>query len=203
MTLLVLLRHGETAWSQEGRIQGRTDVPLCDPGKARLGSLSLPGECGTLRVLSSPLRRCLETASALGVREVQNDERLAEMRWGAWEGRRLQELRAEYGEEMRSNEALGLDFRPPGGESPREVMKRVAGLLEEIAAARMPTLAIAHRGVIRAIFAMATGWDMRGRPPHKLDWNALHVFSLDALGAPSVSRLNVALAERVPAATAR
>ena len=44
----------------------------------------------------------------------------------------------------------------------------------------MPTLAVTHRGVIRAILAEATGWDMRGKPPARLDWDAVHLFMLDA-----------------------
>ena len=59
------------------------------------------------------------------------------------------------------------------------------------AQAGQPTLAVTHRGVIRALFAEATGWDMRGKPPARLDWSAVHVFSLDDEGAPRVERLNV------------
>ena len=55
------------------------------------------------------------------------------------------------------------------------------------------TVAISHRGVIRVIFVLATGWDMLGRPPAKLDWSALHAFSLAADGMPSVLQLNMAL----------
>jgi hypothetical protein len=50
--------------------------------------------------------------------------------------------------------------------------------------------------VIRAIYARAVGWDMRGKPPDGLDLYALHVFRLDPAGAPSVGLLNVALLER-------
>jgi probable phosphoglycerate mutase len=45
--------------------------------------------------------------------------------------------------------------------------------------------------VIRAILAEASGWDLRGKPPAKLDWRAVHFFTLDAQGRPSVERLNV------------
>jgi probable phosphoglycerate mutase len=62
--------------------------------------------------------------------------------------------------------------------------------LREVAAAGVPTLAITHRGVIRAILAQASGWDLCGKPPAKLDWRAVHVFMLDAQGKPSVERLN-------------
>ena len=55
----------------------------------------------------------------------------------------------------------------------------------------VPTLAITHRGVIRAIYAQAAGWDLRGKPPAKLDWSAVQLFRLGADGAPSVERLNL------------
>jgi probable phosphoglycerate mutase len=70
------------------------------------------------------------------------------------------------------------------------VVERIKPWLRELAAEGVPTLAVTHRGVIRAVLAEATGWDMRGKPPAKLDWSAVHVFALDAQGRPSVERLN-------------
>lgn len=193
MTLVALLRHGETRWSREGRIQGRTDIPLSDEGRARLATCALPGEWLGARVASSPLRRCLETASSLGIEAVDAEDRLAEMSWGEWEGRRLEELRAELGEAMQVNESRGLDFTPPGGESPRRVFERVRPFLAEVAAAGISRLAITHRGVIRSIFANACDWDMLGRPPLKLDWGAIHVFRVAPGGMPAIHRMNVPL----------
>lgn len=187
MTLLALLRHADTAWSVEGRIQGRTDRPLSESGMEQAGRLRIPEACRGMRVVTSPLSRCVETAVRLGFPDAIEESRLAEMSWGAWEGRRLEELRAELGDAMRENEARGLDFRPIGGESPREVLARVGEWLAEIS---QPTLAITHRGVIRAVLAAATGWDMRGRPPAKLDWSAFHFFQVEH-GKPTVDRLNV------------
>jgi len=187
MTVVALLRHGDTAWSAEGRIQGRTDQPLSDAGRAALRARTLPAACREMRVVTSPLARCVETASLLGAPQAPREPRLAEMSWGGWEGRRLEQLRAELGAAMRDNEARGLDFRPEGGESPREVLARVREWLVQISE---PTLAVTHRGVIRVVLAAATGWDMRGPPPAKLDWNAFHLFRIDR-GAPSVERLNV------------
>ena len=194
MTLLVMLRHGQTQWSQERRIQGRTDVPLNDAGRAAMAGRRLAEGFGALHVASSPLRRCVETAQILGLRNVQLEPRLAEMSWGEWEGRKLSELRAEYGDAMAANEARGLDFTPPQGESPRQVLARVNTWLAEIAAAGRPTLAVCHRGVIRVVFASAYAWDMLGKPPAILDWDALHVFELDHAGKPVVLRLNFPLA---------
>ena len=186
MTRLALLRHAETAWSAEGRIQGRADLPLLPQAKIRFAQ-----QTAGMRVVTSPLRRCVETAALLGFADAEREPRIAEMRWGAWEGRRLAELRAELGDAMRENEARGWDFRPAGGESPREVLARVRPWLAEIAARGVPTLAVTHRGVIRAVLAEALRWDLRGDPPVKLDWSAAQLFALAADGAPAVERLNV------------
>jgi probable phosphoglycerate mutase len=196
MTILALLRHGETAWSREGRIQGRTDIPLNETGRNTLRERMLPQAFCEMHVVTSPLSRCVQTAEALGLSHVTVEERIAEMRWGKWEGKRLAELRSELGEDMRLNEAQGLDFAPPEGESPRQVLARVGEWLTEIGKSDRSTLAVTHRGVIRVIYAQAAGWDMRSRPPHKLDWAALHVFVIDAAGCPSVQSLNLPLAMR-------
>jgi probable phosphoglycerate mutase len=111
-----------------------------------------------------------------------------EAHWGEWQGELLTDLRVRLGEAMRGNEARGLDFTPPGGESPRQVIARVRIWLAQLTE---PTLAITHRGVIRAIIADACGWDMRGPPPARLDWNALHLFDIDSRGRPRVQQLNL------------
>lgn len=188
MTLVALLRHGDTAWSAAGRIQGRRDVPLSDAGRDALAEFRLPARCRQMRIVTSPLARCTETAALLGAADAARDDRLAEMSWGEWEGRVLAELRAELGEPMRANEARGWDFRPAGGESPLEVLARAQAWLRDC---DRPTLAVTHRGVIRAIFAAATGWDMRGAPAAKLDWHAVHLFRIGAGGAPAVEALNL------------
>jgi probable phosphoglycerate mutase len=115
------------------------------------------------------------------------------MRHGAWEGRRLADLRAEFGADMAANEARGLDYRAPGGESPRELQARLRPWLVEVAAAGEPVLAIAHKGVIRALYAAASGWDMTGKPPERLTDEALHCFRLDRDGALAIDRLNLPL----------
>jgi probable phosphoglycerate mutase len=185
MTRLALLRHADTAWSVERRIQGRADVPLLGGQK-----IFIPVELDAFKIVTSPLRRCVETAALLGYREPEREPRLAEMGWGEWEGRRLEELRAALGETMRENEDRGWDFRPQGGESPRELLSRVRPWLAEVATRGEPTLAITHRGVIRVILAEALGWDLRGKPPVKLDWSAVQLFDLGPGGKPAVERLS-------------
>ena len=192
---LALLRHAPTSWNLERRLQGRADVTLAPEGRAELARRRVPEPYAGWRALASPLARCVETAALLGL-VVATEPRLVEMDWGAYQGFTLDELRARFGAGFAANERRGLDLAPPGGESPREVQARVAPLLAELAAAGRPTLAVAHRGVIRAVYARAVGWDMTGDPPDALDLRALHVFALDAAGEPRVERLNVALERR-------
>ena len=190
MTLLALIRHMPTDWNAAGRLQGREDVPLSSDTAPQW---RVPAELDGFRWLTSPLRRAIDTARRLGIAEPTIEPRLAEMRWGEWEGETLGALRARLGAVMAANEGKGLDFRPPGGESPREVQACVMPLLAEIARAGQPTAMVTHKGVIRTVLALATGWDMRDKPPHRLDWSAAQLFRLDAEGQPRIARLNVPL----------
>ena len=79
------------------------------------------------------------------------------------------------------------------GESPRDVQARLAPWLAEVAARKRPLVAVTHKGVIRAIVAQATGWDMTGTLPAPLAWDCAHLFTLAADGAPAVERLNLSL----------
>jgi probable phosphoglycerate mutase len=192
MTRLLVIRHGETEWNAGGLMQGRADIPLNESGRQRLRSAKLPPGWSGAFCLSSPLSRTMETAQLLGL-DPRPEARLIEMDWGKWEGRSLAELRAELGEAMEKNEARGLDFRPAGGESPREVQERLRPLLASLAA---PTIAVTHKGVLRALYALATGWTMQAKPPHKLVDRCAHAFDVASDGAPSVAELNIPL-ERV------
>ena len=195
MTDLALIRHGMTAWNETGRIQGRREIPLSEAGRRAIGDWRLPPELRDYRWVSSPLIRALETARLLGApKDVSTDPRLMEMDWGDWEGFTLPDLREKHGAEMRANEARGPDFRPPGGESEREVLARVADWLRDVGARGAPTLAIVHKGIIRATIALATGWDLESKPKPEFERNAIHIFEIDADGAPSIRRLNVKLA---------
>ncbi|HTZ76320.1 MAG TPA: histidine phosphatase family protein [Stellaceae bacterium] len=192
MTRLALLRHGPTAWTREHRLQGRTDVPLDAGGRAEVARWRLPPEATHYRWLASPLRRAAETAALLGI-DATPEPRLVEMSWGRWEGRRVADLGAEEGEAFAAWEARGLDLEPPGGESPRQVQERLKPLLAELAAGPAAVGAVTHKGVIRAVLALATGWDMTAKEPAKLAWSALHLFELDAEGTPRIDRLNLSL----------
>jgi probable phosphoglycerate mutase len=199
MTRLALMRHGATLWNAEGRLQGRNDQPLSAAGRAALQGRRLPAEFHGWRVLASPLKRASETVSALGLPGPAIEPRLTEMDWGDYEGRTLAELRAAHGGGFGDDEGRGLDFLPPGGESPRMVQARVMPLLAELAASGADTLAITHKGVIRAVLAVAENWDMLGKPPVRLDWNCLQLFRLRQGGVPRLERPNIALASAVAA----
>ena len=144
-------------------------------------------------VMRSPLRRASETAALLIDHPVAIEPRLIEMDWGAWEGRTLAELRAEAPQAMAANEARGLDFRPEGGESPREVRARLAALLADLAAGPDAIL-VTHKGVIRAALSLASGWDMTGKPPLRLADDAALVLHGDACGRLALDRSVLRLA---------
>jgi len=191
VTSLALLRHGPTAWSREHRLQGRADPGLDEVGRTAVAGWRLPPEFATRRWLTSPLARAVETAALLRLAAIP-EPRLIEMDWGAWEGQQPEELRArESG--FAVEEARGLDLEPPGGESPRAVQRRLLPLLSELGAQGAPVGGVTHKGVIRAVLALATGWDMRGKAPARLRWDALHLFELDVAGRPRVLRLNLSL----------
>ncbi len=168
MTRLLLLRHGLTAWNDSRRMQGRADLALSAAGRAEVLRWRLPAGWEGACWLTSPLRRARETAALLTAGPVVVEPRLIEMDWGAWEGRSRAELQAAAGEELAAQEALGLDLRPPRGESPREVCARLSQLVAELDALPAPVVAVSHNGVIRAALALATGWDMRSAPPLRL-----------------------------------
>jgi probable phosphoglycerate mutase len=189
-----ILRHAATAWNEQGRLQGMTDTPLSSAGCAAARSWRLPAPVDGWRRMSSPLSRARQTAELVRpAAAIAVDSRLREMSFGSWEGRTLTELRAEGGESFAAAERLGLDFHPPGGESPRMTMTRIGNWAAEIAATGEPVVAVSHKAAIRALLALSTGWDMTGRQPVKLDWRCLHFFAAHGDGKVSIERLNVAM----------
>ena len=195
MTLIAFIRHGDTEWNRRGLIQGSSDIELDEEGRASVAAWRVPSDIAGFDWLASPLKRAYQTAEILAGYTCPTDARLVEMSWGAWEGRTIPDLRAELGDLMKAWEARGLDFQGPGGESPRMVQDRIRPLLAEIAHARKPVVAVAHRGVIRAVYAMATGWDMVGKAAERPRDDCAHLFALAADGQPSLHKLNIPLIE--------
>lgn len=187
---LYLMRHGPTDWSTEKRLQGRADRPLSKQGKETVERWSTLAPKAT-RILSSPLIRAHETATILyPSRVVETDLRLIEMDFGTWEGHSIKELRAQFGEVFEAEEARGLDMQPPEGESPRQVQARLRPVLAELALRGEATSVIAHKGVLRALYAWASGWDMTTDPPEKLQEGCFHHLRVSAMAELSVIALN-------------
>jgi broad specificity phosphatase PhoE len=191
--IISLLRHASTAWNEEGRMQGRRDIPLSATGRAQAAAWRLPDS--GVEWLSSPLARAVETARIVAGREPSVDGALVEMDWGEWEGATLGELRARYGVAYARNADRGLDFRPPGGESPRDVLVRVTRWLDVAAQRDRPIVAVTHNGVLRALLCATTGWNMLGKPPVELAPGTVHRFDVEPGPMVRCLEWNVPLAE--------
>ncbi len=189
-----VIRHAPTQWNAEKRLQGRTDIGLGPEGRIVAASWSVPVEWRNWRIVASPLVRARETAAILFPdRPAEIEPALREMSFGDWEGQRLADLREAPGSDAESRESLGLDFRAPGGESPREVQQRLMPLLARLAAEGRDTVLVTHKAVQRALYALATGWRMTERPPQKLKDGNAHLFTLEGDGRPTVLELNIVL----------
>ena len=193
MISLLFIRHGPTVWNVEGRIQGQTNIELSDAGRREVLGWSVPAEFRDYQWTASPLSRATETAELLGAPKVQAEPRLKEMNWGTWEGHTLAELRAVNGADMADNEARGLDFQPPQGESPRMVRLRLQDWVGDVREAGHAVVAVTHKGVIRAALSLATGWDMTEKSIHRLKWDRAHLFGLRNNGKLSLERPNIRL----------
>lgn len=179
---LFLIRHGITEWNAEKRIQGRIDQPLSPAGIRLIRECRIPGALKQIDWYCSPLQRARQSAELLQIEKPVIDERLIEMNWGDWEGKVLKPLRKQLGDVMRDNEARGLDFCPPNGESPRQVQNRLAPWLQAIGERGSDCGAVVHKGIIRCVYAKAFDWDMRGESPIEFDWQAVHEFEVKASG---------------------
>ena len=189
---VLMVRHGRTGWNERGRIQGHTDIPLCETGRARLRAARIPAVYREFAWQSSPLRRAVESAALLGATDLEVDARLMEMHWGDWEGETRTELRRRLGVQMERMEECGIDFRPSGGESPRELMRRLDAWLRDVGAGGRGVIAVTHKGVIRAALALVTGWNLRGSAPVRLDWERAHLFAFRD-GRLRIEAMNIGL----------
>jgi len=126
--VLILVRHGESTGNAARLLVGRIDVPLSDEGRRQAAGLA--GRLGELSaVVSSPLRRAVDTAEALaGDRPVTVDDRWIEMDYGGQDGRPLTEVPRDVWAQWRTDPAA----HPAGGESVGEVVARVADACAEL-----------------------------------------------------------------------
>jgi broad specificity phosphatase PhoE len=147
---IVLVRHGETEWSRDLRHTGRTDVPLTAVGRQQATALRerLAGR-EFEQVLVSPLARAVETCrlAGLGDRAEQRPE-LVELDYGEAEGKTTVELRERYpGWTVWSHPT-------PGAETLDDVARRLAPLVDELAAAGGDVAVFAHGHVLRILAAL-------------------------------------------------
>jgi probable phosphoglycerate mutase len=146
---IVVVRHGETEWSLSGQHTSRTDLPLTANGRKRATALRhlLSGYSFAL-VLSSPLRRALETCEIAGYGDVvELDDDLREWDYGEYEGLTTPQIR-----ETRPDWNLWRDGCP-GGEGPAAVGQRADRVLERLAAAEGDAVAFAHGHILRVLTA--------------------------------------------------
>ena len=150
---VLLLRHGETEWSREGRHTGRSDIPLDAAGRAgALEAGAALAEIEFARVLVSPLRRARETAELAGLRgpaELCDD--LMEWDYGEYEGR----TSAEIGEE-RPGWTI-WDGGVVGGETLEEVGRRADRVLARLRALEGAVAVVAHGHLLRVLAARWCG----------------------------------------------
>ncbi len=165
-TTIVLVRHGETDWNRDGRIQGKTDVPLNDRGREQARALAgeLAGSSFDA-VYSSDLSRARETAEILAAAirlPVVVDPALRELDFGLWEGLTGEEVRERWPEMYERWATVGLDAHD-GGESHEELSARVLGAVRRLAVIHDggEILLVAHGGPLRALLMAAEGLDYR------------------------------------------
>lgn len=162
-----IVRHGETSWNAEGRMQGHSDIPLSEAGRAQarhLGrrlALEPPGT-----VVSSDLLRAYETAqlaaAPAGLVPLR-EPGLRELSLGDWEGLPFAEVERRWPADARRFRAREPGFRVPGGETREEGVARLLEALSRHAPApgSPPTLLVSHGGVIGMLLLAAQGRSFR------------------------------------------
>ncbi len=183
--MIYLLRHGETVWNREGRIQGRRDSPLTRAGIAQAEAMgrTLRGEIGgdprAWAIVASPLGRAWQSAAivaeilGLAPEAIAREPRLAEMGFGAWEGLTYQEVEAAEPGAVARRARDQWQFRPPGGESYADLSARVApwvAALED----RAKLIAVCHGGTGRALRQRYAGLSRDAALELSIDQNEIY-----------------------------
>jgi probable phosphoglycerate mutase len=167
---IVFVRHGQTGYNAENRLQGQRDVPLDGKGReqasavgrilrAHMGAgLSRLDAAGAF--WASPLGRTRQTmelarvAMGLSPQQYRVDARLMELTFGDWEGLKWDEVEARHPEGIKARQAGKWDFAPPHGESYASLVERVGGWLVE---REDDTFVVSHGGVARALMVILAG----------------------------------------------
>ena len=159
--MIYLVRHSETEWNREGRLQGHHDAPLTERGvqQARRMGAALKrtvAPLGEYTVVASPLGRTRRTAeiicfeAGIPTAEIVFDERLKEICWGDWEGYTRPEIEERWPGELDRRRRDRWTYAPPNGESYATLTERVDGWLSGLAeGARM--IVVTHGATGRMI----------------------------------------------------
>lgn len=169
---LCIVRHGETDWNVEGRLQGQRDIGLNGRGRDQASSVGHILKRDYPDVLdfdfiSSPLTRAQDTMrlmrGSLGLDPdaYRLDARLKELTFGEWEGFTWPEMTKRDPEGSSAREANKWGYCPPGGESYAMLTTRIAGWLADI---QEPTLAVTHGGVARVLLGLVAGVAQKDLP---------------------------------------
>ena len=164
--MLYLLRHGQTEWNRDHRLQGQGNSPLTDLGRQQAGLMAdlLAQEIAEpqkFRLVSSPLQRARETAEVVAVKlalPLEFDSRLAEIGLGEWEGRFYGEVQMECADLLIGTTPHDWLFRAPGGESLEVMSARIGGWLRDCG--DQPTIAVAHGLTGRILRGLYAGLDV-------------------------------------------
>lgn len=163
ITRLCIIRHGETDWNAEKRIQGHLDVPLNDSGLKQAHSMAHCLAEGPFRVIySSDLRRAWQTARIAAARleiPLRPLEGLRERHSGVLEGRTVEELSVDHPEAHARFLDRDPDYRFGDGECMRTFSRRVVTTVEKLVAAHAgeTVLLVTHGGVLDVVYRIATG----------------------------------------------
>jgi broad specificity phosphatase PhoE len=157
---LIVLRHGETEWSRDGRHTGRTDIPLTPAGEAAAARLKpAVAKLDVVAAFSSPAERARRTAELAGLTNVTIDPDLWEWDYGGYEGRTTKDIQAE-----RPGWYLWRDGVIPGdAEHPGETIQQVGDRADRVLALVRPLLAegnvalVAHGHILRILTARYLG----------------------------------------------
>jgi probable phosphoglycerate mutase len=170
--LVYVVRHGQTDWNAEYRLQGQADTDLNATGRRQASAngrrlAGLIDDPAAFDFVASPMLRTRHTMelirSAMGLDPAayRTDSRLMEINFGDWQGFTFAELEADYPGAYRKRQADKWDFVPPGAgaESYEELSARVRPFFEGLAG---DTVCVTHGGVIRALFRLAGGLSKDG-----------------------------------------
>jgi broad specificity phosphatase PhoE len=170
MPTVYYIRHGETDWNAQGRLQGVQDVPLDDLGRRQsvdagyilAALLARDGRSKTsLKFVASPLGRARRTMELvrdvlrLSPQDYAIDDRLREIGYGRWEGLTLAEAQAQDPDLFARRQAQKWTVSSPGGETYVSVQSRMSDWYNQLAA---DTVAVAHGGTARALM-VALGFE--------------------------------------------